>query len=139
LPDHSIEFDKGQITAIAPSTAPVPAPDNAGKSAIRDPQSAIVPDVIDGSRLLVIPGLVNTHHHLFQSLTRCHPSVQNAKLFDWLTRQYPIWRRMDYESLKLAATISMAEMLLGGATTTSDHQYLFPRGSDVRIEAVLEA
>src|SRR5437016_9783758 len=96
LPDHTVEFEGGQITFLGPT---------AGSSKIQKSDFPADPS-LDGSRLLVIPGLVNTHHHLFQSLTRCHPAVQNAKLFDWLVRQYPIWRRMDYESLKLAATIS---------------------------------
>ncbi len=95
--------------------------------------------VIDGRNRIVIPGLVNTHHHLFQSLTRGMKSVQNATLFEWLTRQYPVWRHMDYAACRDAAVISLAELLLGGATTTSDHMYLFPDESDVKIEAVLEA
>lgn len=96
-------------------------------------------DVIGGSRLLVVPGLVNTHHHLYQCLTRCLPNVQNDRLFDWLRKLYTHWRELDYRSLRLAAKISIAELLLHGCTTTSDHFYMFPRASDVRIEAVLEA
>ena len=95
--------------------------------------------VIDGRRSLIIPGLVNTHHHLYQSLTRCMPSVQTACLFDWLTTLYPRWRELSYETLRQAATISIAELLLSGCTTTSDHHYVFPAGRDVKIEAVLEA
>ena len=95
--------------------------------------------VIDGSRSLLVPGLINTHHHLFQSLTRCMPIAQNLSLFDWLERLYPIWREMDYDAMKQASIISMAELLLTGCTTTSDHAYLFPRDRDAKIEAVLEA
>ena len=95
--------------------------------------------VIDGRDCLVIPGLVNTHHHLFQSLTRCLPAVQNACLFDWLVGLYPSWQHLDYDALRQAAMVSIAELLLGGCTTTSDHMYLFPPGSDVAAEAVLEA
>ena len=95
--------------------------------------------VIDGRRSLIIPGLVNTHHHLYQSLTRCMPSVQTACLFDWLTTLYPRLRELSYETLRQAATISIAELLLSGCTTTSDHHYVFPAGRDVKIEAVLEA
>ena len=95
--------------------------------------------VVDGRRCLVIPGLVNTHHHLFQSLTRCRAGVQNATLFDWLTTLYPVWRELTYNDLRQAATVSLAELLLSGCTTTSDHHYLFPAGRDVRLEAILEA
>lgn len=96
-------------------------------------------EVIDAADRLVIPGLVNTHHHLYQSLTRCMPAVQNATLFEWLTTLYPVWRGLSYDALRQAATISIAELLLGGCTTTSDHHYLFPRHRDVKLEAVLEA
>ncbi len=104
------------------------------------PQPASGPvQIIDGRNRIVIPGLVNTHHHLYQSLTRCMPAVQNGTLFEWLTALYPRWRELDFNSLKAAATISLAELLLGGCTCTSDHMYLFPRERDVRLEAVLEA
>ncbi len=93
----------------------------------------------DASRHLVVPGLINTHHHLYQSLTRCLPSAQDAPLFDWLTTLYGRWRHVSYEAVKLAAMVSIGELLLSGCTTTSDHFYLFPPASDVRIEAVLEA
>ncbi len=96
-------------------------------------------DCIDASSHVVIPGLINTHHHLYQSLTRGLKCVQDAPLFGWLTQLYRRWRTIDYEAVKLAAQISMAELLLSGCTTTSDHFYIFPQGSDVRLEAVLEA
>lgn len=109
----------------------------------REPGEAVGPaervDTIDGANWLIIPGLVNTHHHLYQSLTRCMPSVQSAGLFDWLVGLYPRWQHIDYAAVRHAATISLAELLLGGCTTTSDHMYLFPPESDVRLEAVLEA
>lgn len=95
--------------------------------------------VIDGRDALVIPGLVNTHHHLYQSLTRCMPAVQDATLFEWLTALYPKWRELSYDALKRSAMVSIAELLLSGCTTTSDHHYLFPLDSTVAIEAVLEA
>lgn len=96
-------------------------------------------EIIDGRNRLLIPGLVNTHHHLFQALTRCMPAVQNATLFEWLTALYPVWRELGRDALRQAASISIAELLLGGCTTTSDHQYLFPRERDASLEAVLEA
>jgi len=103
------------------------------------PADFIPDETIDATGCAVIPGLINTHHHLFQSLTRCLPSVQNAKLFDWLTGLYEVWRPLDYQALKTASQISLAEMLLSGCTTTNDMMYLFPRGADVALEAVLEA
>lgn len=96
-------------------------------------------EVIDASSHVVVPGFVNAHHHLYQSLTRCLPGVQSVGLFDWLTALYERWQRLDYDTLRLAAQVSIAELLIGGCTTTSDHFYLFPRDSDVRLEAVLEA
>ncbi len=98
-----------------------------------------VKNIVDASKHLVIPGLINTHHHLYQTLTRGLRPVQDAKLFTWLVELYKRWQFVDYEAVKLAAKVSIAEMLLSGCTTTSDHFYLFPQGTDVRIEAVLEA
>lgn len=102
-------------------------------------QAETVDETVDAARHLVIPGLINTHHHLYQTLTRGLKCVQNAPLFTWLTELYKRWQHMDYEAIKIAAKVSIAELLLSGCTTTSDHFYLFPKGSDVRLEAVLEA
>lgn len=127
LNDQSILIDGGMITDVRPS---------------KEIDSAASPppaEVIDASRHLVIPGLINTHHHLYQSLTRGLKSVQDAPLFGWLTALYQKWKHLDYEAVKLASQISIAELLLSGCTTTSDHFYIFPQGADVRIEAVLEA
>ncbi|HUN81011.1 MAG TPA: 8-oxoguanine deaminase [Phycisphaerae bacterium] len=124
LDDHSILVEGGVIAALGPTSQVMN----------RDADQ-----VIDASRLLVLPGLVNTHHHLYQTLTRCLKGVQNAGLFDWLTTLYQHWKHVDYQAVKLASQISICELLLSGCTTTSDHFYLFPRGSDVRLESVLEA
>ncbi len=102
-------------------------------------EAAQVDEAIEGRQHLVIPGLVNTHHHLYQTLTRGLKAVQNAPLFRWLAELYKCWQHVDYNAVKVAAKVSIAEMLLSGCTTTSDHFYLFPQGSDVRLEAVLEA
>lgn len=102
-------------------------------------QAAFVDEVIDASKHLVIPGLVNTHHHLYQSLTRGLKCVQDAPLFGWLTALYQRWKDIDFEAVKLASQISIAELLLSGCTTTSDHFYIFPQGSNVGLHAVLEA
>jgi 8-oxoguanine deaminase len=95
--------------------------------------------VIDAAGQIVIPGMINTHHHLFQTLTRAVPSVQDAALFDWLKRLYPIWARIGDEGFFHAALVGMAELMLSGCTTTTDHQYLFPRGTGKILDAQIEA
>ena len=91
------------------------------------PQTA--DEVIDASRCVVTPGLVNTHHHMYQSLTRAIPAVQDAELFTWLKGLYPIWARMTPEMIHASALTAMAELLLSGCTTSSDHLYLYPNGA----------
>src|SRR5664280_762372 len=88
---------------------------------------------------VAVPGLVNTHHHLYQTLTRACPAAADAELFDWLRTLYPLWARLDEESVQVAALAGMAELLLSGCTTTTDHHYLFPRGVDRLIDAEIEA
>jgi 8-oxoguanine deaminase len=105
----------------------------------RVPKDFQAHQTMDAKGCAVIPGLINTHHHLYQSLTRCLKSVQNAKLFDWLNGLYSVWGRLDYEAVKLGSQISMAEMLLSGCTTTNDMFYVYPKNSDVKAEAVIEA
>ncbi|MEA3391502.1 MAG: amidohydrolase family protein, partial [Candidatus Marinimicrobia bacterium] len=82
--------------------------------------------VIDASRMLVLPGFVNTHHHFYQTLTRNIFSTQKAELFDWLVTNYEIWRGISKEAFYVSAKVAMAELLKSGCTTTSDHLYLFP-------------
>ncbi|QHE84934.1 8-oxoguanine deaminase [Hydrogenophaga sp. BPS33] len=94
-------------------------------------------EVIEASGHLVTPGLVNTHHHMYQSLTRALPSVQNAELFSWLRGLYPIWAGLTPEMVRVSTQVAMAELLLSGCTTTSDHLYLYPNG--VRLEDSIEA
>ncbi len=86
-------------------------------------------EVIDLSHHVVLPGLVNTHHHLFQSLTRAVPAAQDAGLFAWLRALYPMWARMTPEMMFVSAQAGLAELILSGCTTSSDHLYLFPNGS----------
>ncbi|MGH4036641.1 MAG: 8-oxoguanine deaminase [Sphaerochaeta sp.] len=94
----------------------------------------LVPDsntkIIDCSNYTVIPGLVNTHHHFYQTLTRNLPEVQDAKLFDWLTYLYEIWKGIDAEAVNVSSTLAMAELLKTGCTATTDHHYLYPQGFD---------
>ena len=84
--------------------------------------------VIDARGCVVTPGLVNTHHHLFQSLTRSLPGAINAPLFDWLKCLYPIWAQYRPEDVFAATQLGLAELALSGCTLTSDHLYLFPDG-----------
>ncbi|HET6643281.1 MAG TPA: 8-oxoguanine deaminase [Gaiellaceae bacterium] len=92
---------------------------------------------IDLGGALVTPGLVNTHHHLYQTLTRAH--AQQADLFTWLKTLYPIWARLDGESEYAAARTGIAELALSGCTTVFDHHYVFPRGQPDVIDALLQA
>ena len=97
-------------------------------------------EVIDARNHIVIPGLINTHHHMFQSLTRAVPGAQDAELFTWLKTLYPIWAGLTPEMLHVSTQIAMAELLLSGCTASSDHLYLFPNGCtlDHTIEAARE-
>ena len=82
---------------------------------------------IDCSHHVVIPGLVNTHHHFYQTLTRNHPAVQNAKLFDWLKFLYEVWKYVDEDAVYYSSMLAMAELMKTGCTLTTDHHYLYPR------------
>jgi cytosine/adenosine deaminase-related metal-dependent hydrolase len=92
---------------------------------------------IDLGGALVTPGLVNTHHHLYQTLTRAH--AQQADLFTWLKTLYPIWARLDGEAEHAAARTGLAELALSGCTTAFDHHYVFPQGQPGVIDALLQA
>jgi 8-oxoguanine deaminase len=98
---------------------------------------ATADEVLDLSGHVVLPGLVNTHHHFYQTLTRAVPAAQNANLFNWLKTLYPIWARMNSEDIFISTQTALAELALSGCTTASDHLYLFPNGSslDDEIEA----
>jgi len=96
------------------------------------PQNA--DEVLDLQDHIVLPGLINTHHHFYQTLTRALPGAQNANLFNWLTTLYPIWARMNPEDIYLSAQTALAELALSGCTTSSDHLYLFPNGSKLDDE-----
>jgi 8-oxoguanine deaminase len=99
------------------------------------PQTA--DQVLDLSGHIVIPGLVNTHHHFYQTLTRAVPAAQNANLFNWLKTLYPIWARMTPDDIFTSTQTALAELALSGCTTASDHLYLFPNGS--RLDDEIEA
>lgn len=97
-------------------------------------------EIIDGRWCVVYPGFINMHHHLYQTLTRNIPHVQNAKLFDWLIGLYEVWRELSEEAVEVSTQIGCGELLLSGCTTTTDHFYVFPQKAsaellDVEIEA----
>ncbi|HSV51386.1 MAG TPA: 8-oxoguanine deaminase [Burkholderiaceae bacterium] len=99
------------------------------------PQTA--DEVIDARGHLVTPGLINTHHHMYQSLTRAIPEVQDAELFSWLRGLYPIWAGLTPEMVRVSTQVAMAELLMSGCTTSSDHLYIYPNG--VRLDDSIEA
>lgn len=111
----SILIEGQRIIAIGPDTE------------IKAPSGV---SVIDASNHAVVPGFVNTHHHLYQVLTRVLPEVQNAKLFDWLIGLYEVWRELTPRDVYLGALAGLGELLLTGCTTTTDHHYVFPRGRE---------
>ncbi len=97
-------------------------------------------EILDLKDHLVLPGLINCHHHFYQTLTRAIPAAQNANLFNWLKTLYPIWARMSPEDIFISTKTALAELALSGCTTASDHLYLFPNGSklDDEISAASE-
>jgi len=94
-------------------------------------------ELIDARGQVLTPGLVNTHHHMYQSLTRVVPAAQNAELFGWLRTLYPIWAGLTPEMVQVSTQVAMAELLLSGCTTTSDHLYIYPNG--VQLDHQIEA
>ena len=117
-PDGWVEFEGEHIVAVGGGEPP------AGER-------------IDLGGAIVAPGLVNTHHHLYQTLTRAR--AQEANLFEWLQTLYPVWARIDEESVYTAARTGLAELALSGCTTVFDHHYVFPRGTSGLVEAELRA
>ncbi len=94
--------------------------------------------VFDASAHVVLPGLINTHHHFYQTLTRAYPAAVDRKLFDWLTALYPVWARMTAADFRIAARLALAELLLSGCTTAADHHYVFPPGLPDAIDIELQ-
>jgi cytosine/adenosine deaminase-related metal-dependent hydrolase len=120
-------IDGNRITKIADGVGEADLPD-------RDLE------VIDCSNMVVLPGLVNTHHHFYQTLQRCVPEVQDSPLFDWLITLYEIWKHMDDDAVYWSTLVACGELLKTGCTTSTDNLYVFPRGTssrfiDVEIEA----
>jgi cytosine/adenosine deaminase-related metal-dependent hydrolase len=101
---------------------------------------AVADRIVDARGCIVLPGLVNTHHHFCQTLTRAVPGAQDVELFDWLVTLYPIWANLGPDALRSATAIAIAELLRSGCTTASDHTYLWPAGCtlDAQIEVARE-
>jgi 8-oxoguanine deaminase len=92
----------------------------------------------DASGHVVLPGLVNAHHHFYQTLTRAHPLAINKPLFAWLTAHYPIWARLKPRQLRLATRLALTELMLSGCTTAADHHYLYPAGLENAVDIEVE-
>jgi 8-oxoguanine deaminase len=90
--------------------------------------------VFDASQHVVLPGLINTHHHFYQTLTRALPAAMDRELFPWLQALYPVWARLTPEALDLGVTVAMSELMLSGCTTTTDHHYVFPAGLEDAVD-----
>ncbi|MFL5255936.1 MAG: 8-oxoguanine deaminase [Rhodopila sp.] len=90
--------------------------------------------VFDAGRQVILPGLTNTHHHFYQTLTRASPTALDKELFPWLTALYTVWARLTPVAFDAAVSVAMAELLLSGCTTTTDHHYVFPAGLDEAID-----
>ena len=116
-------IENGRITTVADGPAPASIRDGA--------------EVVDATGCLVTPGLVNTHHHLYQWLTRGY--AQDAILFDWLTALYPLWSQIDARLTGIGAAGGMAVLARSGCTTVGDHHYIFPQGSGDIVGAIVEA
>ena len=93
----------------------------------------------DASQLVMLPGLINTHHHFYQTLTRAWAPVVNQPLFPWLKTLYPVWAKLTPNALSLACDVALAELLLSGCTTTTDHHYLFPTGMEDAIDVQVDS
>src|SRR3954447_26657504 len=102
------------------------------------PQTA--DQVIDARDMIILPGMINTHHHFYQTLTRNVPAAQNANLFNWLRTLYPIWANLTPEAISVSSKIAIAELMLSGCTTSSDHTYIWPNGArlDDQIQSAQE-
>jgi 8-oxoguanine deaminase len=104
----------------------------------REPRAPAV-KTFDAGAHVVLPGLINTHHHFYQTLTRAVPAALDRELFPWLQALYPLWARLTPEAVDLASTLAMAELMLSGCTLTTDHHYVFPKGVEDGIDIQVAA
>lgn len=117
--EHGLVVEDGRIVELVGRTGP----------------TAHCDELFDASRHVILPGLINTHHHFYQTLTRAHPAAINKKLFDWLKALYPIWtRHLDRDCFRLGARLALTELLISGCTTASDHHFLFPTGLEDAVD-----
>jgi cytosine/adenosine deaminase-related metal-dependent hydrolase len=123
IPGGWIAITGGFITAVGSSLDPLPE----------------AKETRDASGCLVTPGLINTHHHLYQNLTRAYPPMTSSPLFGWLQTLYPLWRVLNEESVFASAWVGLAELALSGCTTSTDHLYLHPRGGGDLLAAEITA
>jgi len=123
LPGGWVAVTGGLVSGVGGAGDPVPAAER----------------VVDATGCLVTPGLVNTHHHLYQNLTRAFAPALRGDLFDWLVTLYPLWARLDEEAAYVSAYVGLTELALGGCTTTTDHLYVHPRGGGDLISAEIAA
>ncbi|MGC2939049.1 MULTISPECIES: 8-oxoguanine deaminase [unclassified Brevibacterium] len=121
-----IDRDTGTIVELVPAGG---EPTCGGTSG-----TAEALEIVDASAHVITPGLINTHHHFYQTLTRAWAPVADLPLFGWLQNLYPVWARLTPRALELATTVAMAELLESGCTTAADHHYLFPTGMDEAID-----
>lgn len=121
IPDGGLFIEDGFIRQVAPT----------------DQLPSIADEVLNLSGHLVLPGLINTHHHFYQTLTRVVPAAQDADLFKWLVTLYPIWAGIGPEDVRVSTQLALAELALSGCTTTSDHLYIYP--GDCRLDDEIEA
>jgi len=127
IPDGGLLVRDGVIEQVGPTDEMLRA----------HPEHSDADQVIDASGMIVLPGLINTHHHLYQTLTRAAPGAQDATLFRWLKTLYPIWARLTPEAIYTSALVGLAELMLSGCTTASDHLYIYP--GDCRIDDEIRA
>ena len=123
LPGGWVAITDGLVSGVGASTDPVPD----------------AAEVLRADGCLVTPGLINTHHHLYQNLTRSYRPAVNGSLFTWLSTLYPLWSRLDEEAAYVSAWVGLAELVLGGCTTTTDHLYVHPKGGGDLVSAEIEA
>jgi 8-oxoguanine deaminase len=122
--DRGIVLQGGRIVELVPAGGSPSAPNV---------------ETFDAGEHVVLPGLINTHHHFYQTLTRAVPAALDRELFPWLQALYPIWSRLTPEALDLGMTLAMAELTLSGCTTTTDHHYVFPAGLEDSIDIEVAA
>jgi 8-oxoguanine deaminase len=120
IPDGAVLLRDNVVEAVGPTSA----------------LTAQADEVIDARGLVLMPGLVCTHHHFFQTLTRNLPQAQDAELFDWLVAHYPIWARLTPDAVRVSTEVATAELLLSGCTTAADHGYVWPNGARVDDQIV---